>query len=52
MARLGPTRCRSDRAPRPDYVEDTAGRIPGLDALRSDNDLRDILIVGLETRIS
>lgn len=39
------------RLPRPHYVEEIVGRVSGLDALRPQNDLREILIVDLETRI-
>lgn len=39
------------RLPRPHYVEESAGRIAGVDALRPENDLREILVIDLESRV-
>ncbi|MFM0153108.1 hypothetical protein [Paraburkholderia sediminicola] len=39
------------RLPRPHYVEEIVGRVSSLEALQPQNDLREILIVDLETRI-
>lgn len=36
---------------RPHYIEAVVGRVEHLDALRSENDLREILIVDLETNL-
>jgi len=39
------------RLPRPHYVEESVGRISRLDALRPENDLREILIIDLESHL-
>jgi len=39
------------KLPRPHYVEEAVGQIAGLDSLQAENDLREILVIDLETQI-
>lgn len=39
------------RLPRPHYIEESAGRVAHLDALLTENDLREILVIDLDTNL-
>ncbi|PJO24289.1 hypothetical protein [Burkholderia glumae] len=39
------------RVPRPHYIEESVGRISNLESLRKENDLREILIIELESKL-
>ena len=40
------------RVPRPHYISESIGRIPGMEALYPENDLRELLIIDLQKHIA